>query len=266
MKRKGLLFVLMASFLFSACGLVQSQPGKVETPSDVQPVSEVSQLPSPTTAPTDTAVPTDTPEPTATATATSTSTATPTATNTPEPTATSTITPTPGPIVFTDDFSEDKGYWEECNVCEWKHEALYVGPYQPSDTTEAYVTYYKECGTPEFYKMSVDVTYIEGPTDRGYGIVIRDTGDYMIEFLISTWQITWVSKYDYHLEAWDMLNNTASQIFSGLINPGNSTNRIGVEVRPSGNGQSDYFIRINNKTYYVLYGQPTEAGRVGISI
>lgn len=118
--------------------------------------------------------PTSTPTFTPTMTFTPTSTETPTLTPSPIPTDTPTITPTPGPFSFQDDFSQPEGLSHyTCNQCKIEDGRLLFGPFPPQDNLgeQFSMVMCMECGQHTYYRVSVDVTYVSGPTDRFYGIV-----------------------------------------------------------------------------------------------
>ncbi|MEE9216294.1 MAG: hypothetical protein V3U32_02560 [Anaerolineales bacterium] len=99
--------------------------------------------------------------PTAISTNTPESSETPAPTNTPRP-----PTPTPGPAVFFDDFTEDIGAWLFCDVCEWRDGALFMGPFAANEFHDVIC---EACGQSTYFRMAVDATYGEGQVDPGYG-------------------------------------------------------------------------------------------------
>lgn len=103
------------------------------------------------------------------------------ATETPIPTETSTptATVTPGPVVIRDDFSMDIGRWAECGQCRIENGVLKMGPYPISDKGEGYLAICSDCGVVQDYKMGVDATFVDGYTDRGFGLILREeNGNY----------------------------------------------------------------------------------------
>ena len=120
---------------------------------------------------------TDTPTPTTTSTATVTPTATltPTPTWTLRPTNTPTVTLTPGPFSFFDSFASRSEGWEFCEACMWRDGTLIMGPYDPS--SYFHVNRCWGCGAYTFYRVAVDVTFIDGEVDRTFGFVFGENED-----------------------------------------------------------------------------------------
>jgi len=211
-----------------------------------------------------------TPLPTATATSspTATFTITPTATRTQKPTRTPTITATYGPLIFTDDLAEPSENWTGCTTCDWQDGVLLMGPYKPvNDLSNMHFTYCKACGRPIGYRMAVDVTYVKGQSDRGFGLVLRDNNDIMVVLEISTYQTLLVGEWDYSAEDWTILNADWRKVLNGLLRAGKKSNHIEVEALPSSNQLTvDYFVNINGKNTFVLFNQPAGPGQVGLEL
>ncbi len=206
--------------------------------------------------------PTDTPAPTDTQTPTEAPTHTPL-----PPTETPTLTPTPGPIVFQDDFSGQSGDWLDCVDCEWEGGALLMGPYSPTQALGGVYTVCGPCGTPTFFRMAVDATFDDGQTDRGYGLVFQITEDHFLDLEISPLFLTsfgW--EYDRQFETWSLSNPNIEQVFSGLVKPGRATNRLEIEVVPSGQSRADVYYKVNGRNAFVLFNRPVEAGQVGLIV
>jgi len=218
--------------------------------------------------PTDTPTPTLTFTPTLTPTATATPTETPTLTPSPIPTDTPTITPTPGPFSFSDDFSSPNSLGNyTCNKCVVKDGRLVFGPFDPVDNIgeQFSLIVCETCGKHIYYRLSVDATYVDGPTDRFFGLTALIDGtsnrlDRVIYFGASTWQVYAIRDYDYK----NSFLNEFVQDLTGYLNPGVATNHIVIEVKPSAQPNLvDVYFTINNGILYVLYSQPaipTEAG------
>lgn len=124
------------------------------------------------------------------------------------------------------------------------------------------------CGKHTYYRVSVDVTYVDGPTDRFYGIVGLVDADAsklkrVIYFGVSTWQVYAIRDYDYGK---GILNELQSNL-SGYINPTTATNHIVIEVKPSATPNFvDVYFTVNNGLLYVLYLQPATPTRAGLGM
>jgi len=113
-------------------------------------------------------------------------------TDTPAPT----ITPTPGPIVIDDDFSTDSGRFK-CSNCVINGGELIIGPFPLVDSYEPFSAICSDCGTVSNYKMSVDTWYIEGNSNFGFGLVLRDSEkDSDLYLAVSTWLVYNVFSFD----------------------------------------------------------------------
>jgi hypothetical protein len=213
--------------------------------------------------PTASVTPTPTEPPTATPT--------PTASATPTPSRTPTITPTPGPFTYVDDFSSWNAHaWTLCAECAVKDGMLHFGPFTPENNMgeQFNLIVCTVCGRHTFYRLSVDVTYLDGPTDRFYGLigyVFSGDDNYLDRVLylgISTWQVYVVRDYNY---ADGVLEELDSDY--GRLNPGRATNRIAIEIKPSAQPNlADVYFSINNTLTYVLYSQPAEPSEAGLGM
>jgi len=197
----------------------------------------------PSAKPADTAIPpaaTDTPKPT--------SPPPPTATDTPVPTATSipTITPTQGPIVVDEDFSTDNGRFK-CDYCKVNDGALLMGPFPATDSLESYYAICNECGVAENYKMSVDAWYIEGASDRGFGLLLRENDGSFIDTELTTWQVYGVWNYDKTFQTgYQGWSGITDGFISGWLKPGRAVNHLEVIMRTE-NGKTTLTVTINDK-------------------
>lgn len=218
-----------------------------------------------------TETPTITPTFTPTLTPIPTSTETPTLTPSPIPTDTPTITPTPGPFSFKDDFSQaDALSRYTCDQCKIEDGRLLFGPFEPKDNMgeQFNLVVCEVCGEHTYYRVSTDVTYVSGPTDRFYGIVgLVSAGqgrlDRVIYFGVSTWQVYTVRDYDYGKSLLSELNSN----LSGYINPTTATNHIVIEVKPSAQpGFVDVYFTVNNGLMYILYLQPAKPTLAGLGM
>ncbi|MBI5353459.1 MAG: hypothetical protein HZB50_12535 [Chloroflexi bacterium] len=209
---------------------------------------------------------------TSTPTNTPTATATSTLTPTPEPTNTPTITPTPGPVSFFDDFSDPSlPAWTRCDHCKVQDGVLQLGPFAPENNLgeQFNLVICDACGEHQHYRVSVDVTYLEGPTDRFYGLVgfvMADKNNYLQRVIylgISTWQVYTVRDYDYENSTLKELSSNVS----GYLNPGVATNHIEIEIKPSTNPNlTDIYFSVNGTLLYVRYSQPIMETKAGLGM
>jgi hypothetical protein len=194
---------------------------------------------------------------TPTETATEIATATLTATASPEPSPTLPL----HPINIYEDFSSHQVSWLGCDVCEFKNNALYMGPYPTSNASQANFAICEECGEVTYYHMSVVATYVDGPTDRGYGFVLRLTDDYFTVLEIYSWQIVGLIKVDRHGEV-----EVLDARFSGAINASGANNHIEVYVTESQQGRTDISVSINGKVVFIVWGEPKDQSPVGLYV
>lgn len=185
-----------------------------------------------------------------------------TPTSTHAPTQTHTPTVPPRPIHFQDDFSHDTGSWIACGKCEWENGALYMGPYPASEAYVQQITYCLDCGLVTNYKISVDATYEEGPSERGYGLILRETDEYLMTCEITPWQTVDVWKYEFLKNEWTWVNGK----WTGAVNTGRMSNHIEVEVTSSGTGKSQISVTVNGRTVLVLWNQPADQSPVGLTL
>ena len=251
---KTLILLVFVILLLCACGpdaQEQSATSAVETSAAASPTPLPTVTPTPTEKPTDTPVPTDTPIPTAT----------PTATRTKRPTNTPTITPTPGPFSYFDDFTSNSGGWEECDGCRWENGTLILGPYDPSSFF--HVNYCTACGEDSFYRMAVDVTFIEGEVDRYFGVIFADGEKYLYYLGISPWGFYTIDRWHWEDKYWD---SVAFEQSSAIV-PSYGTNHIEVIVKPATNTEyADYYVYINDILVRVLYSLKVEPTWVGLGM
>jgi hypothetical protein len=218
-----------------------------------------------------TETPTITPTFTPTLTPVPTATETPTLTPSPLPTDTPTITPTPGPFSFREDFSEAGALRHfSCDQCKVENGQLLFGPFPPVDNMgeQFSMVLCEECGKHTYYRVSVDATYMDGPTDRFFGIIGHVDGDAdtlnrLIYFGVSTWQVFAIRDYNYGK---GILNELQSNL-SGYIIPTRGTNHLVIEVKPSAQPDFvDVYFTVNGGLLYVLYLQPAEPTYAGLGM
>ena len=181
--------------------------------------------------------------------------------------ATSTVAPSPaptattGPLSLEDDFSTDTGYWD-CDQCEIENGRLRFGPYPVSGAFAQHTVICTACGMVTNYQMSVDVTFGDGPSERGYGLLVRGCEDYWLTFEITPWQDLDFWRYETDSIEWTWVNG----IFAGVVRPGRQTNSIEVEVTTSPSGGTDVALSVNGKTPMVIFNQASEPGVVGLTL
>jgi hypothetical protein len=185
---------------------------------------------------------------------------TPTATITPIPTATS----TPGPVIIQDDFSSDSGRWNECGMCRIENGYLKMGPYPISQKGEAYIAVCGDCGIVQDYKMGVDATFVDGYTDRGYGLLLREGNGSFIDFEATTWQVYGVWFYNNDKNGWGTLLGDDPWKLSGAMYPSYGTNRLEVEVTTQG-GNNNIKLFINGQLINTVTA-PAFSARVGLVV
>ncbi len=193
-----------------------------------------------------------------------------TPTITPTFTPTPTVTPTPGPLVIDDPFDSLSDRWQGCQVCAIKNGALQMGPYPSSNSAQGYITLCKDCGVVRDYKMSVDATYVTGPSDRGFGLVLREDNGSFIDLEITTWQVYGVWLYDSKEGgSWDAWHELLPKGYvpTGQLHPGLLTNHIAVEVSASDTKKDTDVINISiNDSPVKMLEIPSGAGHVGLVV
>jgi hypothetical protein len=190
-----------------------------------------------------------------------------------EPQASSTAAPEPtvtipplasGPIVFEDDFARDSGAWVECEVCSWKDGALHLGPAPVSGAGLQHIAFCDPCGLVTNYRMGVDVTFVDGPSEpgRGYGLVLRLNDETMDIFEINPFQTLDLWRLDFTENRWDHIAGERTSSIRTM----QQTNRVEAEVVGSGVGKSDVYLKVNGKTITIAWAQSAAPGYVGLTI
>ena len=198
---------------------------------------------------------TDTPLPTDASTSTETP-LPPTATSTQEPTATT------GPVVFHDDFSRPSVDWKFCEQCEWQDGGLVMGPYPISGAYAQHVAICGPCGLVRNYRMAVEVGYIDGPSERGFGLLVRLTNEFLMTYEITPWQDATLWNFDFD-EGWQLVNRSVT----GRIRTGRATNRIEVGVQDGTSpARVNIELKVNGWTIFLAYNQPADLGEVGLTL
>ena len=186
----------------------------------------------------------------------------PTPTDPPAPTATRRPTSTPGPVALTDDFSRDSGIWGECEVCTYEGGTLHFGPFPTSGARMQHNIVCEACGMVTNYRMGVDVTYIDGPSERGFGLMARWSDEELITYEVTTWQTLDLWRYDNDISQWTWINGT----FSGSVRPGKQLNHIELQALTNPSGTVDFSLTVNGRTPIVVFSQPAEVGAVGLTL
>jgi len=248
-KKAVLLSVLVLVFAVLACQV--GGPSAQEAAETM--VAETAAAASPTPLP-----PTETPVP-------PTETITPTLPPTETPTITPSATPS-GPLVFSDDFSADNKNWKGCTNCRWQDGVLLMGPYKARgdgyDQADSAICI--ACGKKTYFRMAVDVTFVEGFTDRLYGLLIGEGKKYMTYLGISPLQFAVIARYDYNKEYWDLINASKENVYNKLVKPGKLVNRLEIIMSPSGSGQADLTMKLNGTVSFVAYKIAVEPAEVGL--
>lgn len=189
----------------------------------------------------------------------------PTATDTPTPTDTAvpTITPTAGPIIIDDDFSTDNGLFK-CDFCKVSDGTLLMGPYPSELMGNPYFAICSKCGTATNYKMSVDTWYIEGASDRGFGLVLRENDGNLIDLEVSTWQVYGVWTYDPAEAVGERWGAITDGWIEGWLKPGRAVNHVEVIMKTEGS-QTTLTVMINDKGGRAL-NVDSGSGNVGILV
>jgi hypothetical protein len=181
------------------------------------------------------------------------------------PTSAPSLTPTPaGPVIITDDFSSDKGRFK-CDKCEIKDGALYMGPYPSTDSYNAYMAFCADCPVVTDYKMSVDATFAEGASDRGFGLLLRENDGNFFDLEIATWQVYAVWHFDSKKgvnDAWKPY--TGNGWVQGGLKAGRQTNHIEVTMKSTESGSTLYIV-MNNRSKRTVE-LPSGKGRVGLLV
>lgn len=186
------------------------------------------------------------------------------ATETPlPPTITPIPTLTPGPRIIQDDFSTDTGRWVDCGQCKIENGAMRMGPYPISNDGGGYIAICNDCGQPGNYKMGVDATFVDGYTDRGFGLVLREQNGSYLDVEITTWQYYGAWIFDNDKKQWGAFFTDGWKP-TGSLNPSAQTNRLETEL-VSKDGKDTITIRINGDVVSTITSD-TFSGRVGLVV
>jgi hypothetical protein len=179
----------------------------------------------------------------------------PTPTDTPLPTVTS------GPFLFQDYFSKKTTDWGTCDYCAWDAGLLVLGPQPTLQAGTMLPLYCVTCGHVANYRMSVDAKFGDGPSDRGYGFVVRETADYILTVEITPWQTVAVWRLDLGDQEWTLVKSITTDSVRGSTN----VNRIEVAVTSASSGKVLVAVRVNGRLQFVVEAYE-ELGRVGLYV
>jgi hypothetical protein len=205
---------------------------------------------------------------TRTQTITPTTTLAPTATITPFNTPPPTLSPTPGRLCIYDDFSKKTDIWGPCPGCVWKGGKLFMGPYKYNDVPQnLYRMVCEACGKPKYFRLSVRVEFVEGGgLDRGFGLLVLDNEDRLLDLEITTGQVGYFWEFDFGGQSWRPLN-TWKQAIAGRLFPGYESNNLEVIAKPGQNDALvDYEIYMNKSKPFVIWTEPLKPGFVGLVV
>lgn len=235
--------LIVVSLITLSCGLTVQEPSGQEQvqPATIAPTTlpptEISLTNTPPPSPTETPIPTDTPLPSA----------------------------TPGPVVIRDDFSNQSDYWGDCEYCDWRDGEFFFGPYPPAGQGEDQIFYVicEACGLHTFYRVSADVTFVDGYGDRTFGILagLSEDRDFISGATVSTFKHALYESFDYRSNQW--VGGTF-KVFNA-VSAGRGTNRIEVEIKPAASGnRADITVRVNGSNLIFLYDQPVGPSWAGL--
>jgi hypothetical protein len=192
----------------------------------------------------------------------STPTITPTLTITPKPptpTATPVPTATPGPFILADDLTKMTDRWSKCDYCTWGSNGLQMGPFPESMANRAQILYCETCGQVRNFRMAVDATFGEGPSERGYGFVYRATERGLSTAEITPWQTVYTWGLDVEAHQWRI----GQQRWTASVKPGTLTNHLDLAVTSYNPGRVLVTVKVNGRTPIVYEGLD-ETGWVGL--
>jgi len=155
--------------------------------------------------------------------------------------------------------------WSQCDKCSWKDGQLILGPYDPGKNAGENLNFVlcAACNKHKYYRMSVDVTFLDGQVDRYFGILAPFTADHIYYMGISPYQLAIVRDYDYSAGLLKTLTSSSGR----LVKPGAATNHFEVEVKPASDSNLvDIYYSLNGKTYYVLNSRKAEESLVGLGM
>jgi hypothetical protein len=136
-----------------------------------------------------------------------------------------------------------------------------MGPYDPSSFF--HINYCSACEDNNFYRMAVDVTFIDGEVDRFFGVIFADGTKYVDYLGISPWGFYTIERWHYDEGYWEKIAFEQSSAVIGSY----GTNHLEVIVQPASKaGYADYYIHINDSVVKVLYNLEVEPTWVGLGM
>jgi len=144
-----------------------------------------------------------------------------------------------------------------------------MGPYPSVLTYNPYYAICSDCGVAKNYKMSVDTWFIDGASDRGFGLLLREEDGNLIDLEVSTWQVYGVWTFDPILAAspattgqsWGAITDGWVE---GWLKPGRAVNHVEVIMKTE-NGQMTVTVTINGKGGRTLDVE-SGSGNVGLLV
>ena len=186
-------------------------------------------------------------------------TAVPTNTPIPEPTD----TPLPeGPVSVEDDFSGGLNNWFDCEHCKIENGKLQMGPFPVAYAYEQQWALCGPCGMVTTFHLAVDVSFVGGPSERGFGLVLGLNNEEFYTYEVTPWQTLDFWHYDYEVAEWNWVNG----MFVGSVRTGNQANRIEVEAAENASGRIDYSLIVNGRTPIVIFNRQADPGWVGMTL
>jgi hypothetical protein len=108
----------------------------------------------------------------------------------------------------------------------------------------------------------VDAAFVDGVSERGFGILLRATERFFMTLEVTPWQTVAVWKFDHLTRGWELVSGK----WTGAVAPGRGLNHIEIEVTGSEKGKSMMVVKVNGRTPLVLENQPADAGPVGLTL
>lgn len=140
-----------------------------------------------------------------------------------------------------------------------------MGPYPISNKGEGYLAICADCGIAQDYKMGVDATFVDGYSDRGFGLVVREADGTYVDVEITTWQVYGAWVYDPTRNTWgSLIGGDSGWHPTGNLVPGAGPNRLDVDVTSEG-GTSNIIIYINGQLVKTTT-MPAVSARVGLVV
>ncbi len=179
------------------------------------------------------------------------------------PTATARVVPTatPGPATLYDSFDDVSGRWENCARCRYDGGELLVGPYPPSEGVAGFPVVCGDCGLLTDFDMSVDARFVDGYSDRGFGLLLRydDGSGRYLDLELTTWQVFGAWGYDPESSTWFALGRGWG--YAPAMYPSYHSNHVEVQARGS-----RLQVVLNGVTVHVYEDLPPGPAKVGLIV